>query len=293
MKESVLIFRPGTIYKRIIWGILCLLLLSTIVACDLETPEPPSPAPTLINIVQIQRTGVIVANVAVLRSGPGIDYERVGTLENGEDVKIVGKTTKGDWLLIEAKGYEENDQVWVSSDFVSMELDNEEPEEDEPSEPLSPDTPTSTLPAVLTPTAAILAVPTLTATILAVPTLTATRTPVPAGSPEPTDFLFYYWNSVSNKDYEKAWSLLTPSFKEKNHDGDIKNYIAGYKSMGLCRIELSNVEVITQTMFDAILQGKVTYYTGVDCIPYGYTFIHHMIFSIEHYSWQIDAVSTP
>jgi hypothetical protein len=187
MKESVLIFKHGNVYKMIVLGILFLLLLSIIVACDSDTPEPPSPTPILINIVQIQRTGVIVANVAVLRSGPGIDYERVGTLENGEDVKIVGKTTKGDWLLIEASGQEESNQVWVSSDFVSMELDNEEPEEDEPSEPLSPDTPTSrpTTTAIIiqpdTPTY------TITSTLPAVstPTFTATAAPATALPPQP------------------------------------------------------------------------------------------------------------
>jgi len=48
-------------------------------------------------------TGRVVASVS-MRTGPGDDYEAVGTLTAGQTVRIIGKTRDASWLLIENDG---------------------------------------------------------------------------------------------------------------------------------------------------------------------------------------------
>lgn len=45
-----------------------------------------------------------------------------------------------------------------------------------------------------------------------------------------------YWSYLNNKDYSNAWKNLTPSFKERKHDGSYENYVNGYKAMAVCSI---------------------------------------------------------
>lgn len=58
--------------------------------------EPVGDRPATIN-------GKVVATVN-LRTGPGENFEQVGTLTEGKIVKIIGRTTNNEWLLVEIDG---------------------------------------------------------------------------------------------------------------------------------------------------------------------------------------------
>lgn len=47
--------------------------------------------------------GKVIATVNV-RKGPGENYDLVKTLDNGQDVNIIGKTRDGEWLLVDIEG---------------------------------------------------------------------------------------------------------------------------------------------------------------------------------------------
>ncbi|HSQ27005.1 MAG TPA: SH3 domain-containing protein [Anaerolineales bacterium] len=61
-------------------------------------------------------TGRAVANVNI-RSGPGLNYQKVGTLEIDQETDIVGVDPEGFWYLVEIPGISD-DQGWVSVDYV-------------------------------------------------------------------------------------------------------------------------------------------------------------------------------
>lgn len=58
--------------------------------------EPVGDRPATIN-------GKVVATVN-LRTGPGENFEQVGTLTEGKIVKIIGRTTNNEWLLVDMDG---------------------------------------------------------------------------------------------------------------------------------------------------------------------------------------------
>ncbi len=58
--------------------------------------EPVGALPATIN-------GKVVATVN-LRTGPGENFEQVGTLTEGKIVKIIGRTTNNEWLLVDMDG---------------------------------------------------------------------------------------------------------------------------------------------------------------------------------------------
>ncbi|MEP7216632.1 MAG: SH3 domain-containing protein, partial [Anaerolineaceae bacterium] len=58
--------------------------------------EPVGDRPATIN-------GKVVATVN-LRTGPGENFEQVGTLTEGKIVKIIGRTTNNEWLLVDIDG---------------------------------------------------------------------------------------------------------------------------------------------------------------------------------------------
>lgn len=86
------------------------------------TPTPvPTPTPTGAEAtpvpVEPALTGTVTVdrgNVLNVRSGPGTDYDRIGSLENGVTVVILEQ--EGTWLRIEFEGQE----GWVYSKYVQM-----------------------------------------------------------------------------------------------------------------------------------------------------------------------------
>lgn len=66
--------------------------------------------------------GAATATVATplgifLRSGPGVEFDYVGTAPEGESGQIIGRNAEGDWWAIAAESLPEG-KVWVSAEFV-------------------------------------------------------------------------------------------------------------------------------------------------------------------------------
>lgn len=300
------------ISKWVLEGIISIILFITLLGCETPT-QTSSPTPKDgANVVSVQMKGKIIVNNAVLRAGPDIEYEQIGTLGEGEIVDVVGETVQDDWLKIEVNGLDEYEEIWVSSDFVSM-VTEEASSSDNSNGLLDVDEPTLTITAVAemsgyrtrTPTFTMTAIPvsptmkppdTPTNTATSVPAATApnTKTPTPHQS-NPTDDLFTYWNSVSNENYADAWKLLTAWFQNEYHNNDINDYIEGYQSMDLCSVvvDVDEVEILSLSNSEAILRGQLTYYKGSNCTPYEYTFDHYMVFSQSIARWQINIVRVP
>lgn len=81
------------------------------------TPEPtPSPSATSVTPpTQPPHTGTVVVdrgNSLNVRSGPGTDYDKIGALNNGETVVILGQ--EGTWVMIDYEGR----QAWVYSRYI-------------------------------------------------------------------------------------------------------------------------------------------------------------------------------
>ena len=113
----------------------------------------------------------ILTNVALnYRTGPGVEYDRVGTFTAGTQVPIVGRIGDNSWWQVQVNSYS---QVWVSSDYtteygycINVPVKT------------APPTPTTTA-ATATPT------PTNTPTNTPEPTLT----PTTSATPRPADLV--------------------------------------------------------------------------------------------------------
>lgn len=106
-------------------------------------------ATATIEVVTRSGRFAVMADVAPLREGPGVTFERVGTLEQGEHFEIDAAAGDGDWYRLQESG------LWVSAVFVQEVLE----------------TPTET--------------PTGTMTVVPIDTPTTTTTPLPEAT-EPT-----------------------------------------------------------------------------------------------------------
>lgn len=74
-------------------------------------------ADSLTNISGGTTSGRALANVNI-RSGPGMNFQKVGTLEIDQETLIVGIDPERFWYLIEIPGVS-TDQGWVSVDYVA------------------------------------------------------------------------------------------------------------------------------------------------------------------------------
>ncbi len=128
-----------------------------------EVVSPVQPAPSLPVINPNDPTCRILTNVALnYRTGPGVEFERLGTFAAGTQAPIVGRVADNSWWQVQATAFT---RAWVSSDFtteygVCLNI------------PVIAATPT---PAPATPTP----VPTLTPTLEPSVTPTITPTPLP------------------------------------------------------------------------------------------------------------------
>jgi hypothetical protein len=137
--------------KKIIQLIMILIIipiLIPIIACGSSTPEPSLPPTKKIVVVPVQKKGEIKINNTILRAGPGVDYDQIGTMDEGEIVDIVGMTEEDGWLKIEITDAEENGDIWVSSAFVSF-LSEVASSGSDSEEPLDVETPIHTTTAVM------------------------------------------------------------------------------------------------------------------------------------------------
>lgn len=82
------------------------------------TPSPsPIPSETPIpSATPSQVTITVNLPTANIRSGPGTDFERIGTLEEGEQMPVVGGNEDFSWFVIMYRG----NQAWISEDVVDV-----------------------------------------------------------------------------------------------------------------------------------------------------------------------------
>jgi hypothetical protein len=109
------------------------------------------------------------------------------------------------------------------------------------------------------------------------PQPTSTDTPVPA-KPSPTGFVTSYWQNVSDGKFESAWVQLSPRFRQVMHNGDYYDYVRGYQEMNLCRIVVSNINLVQQDNYSAVVIAHFNYYTGGQCSSSEYDFEMWLIY---------------
>ena len=88
---------------------------------DTPASEPPSTQPPVSGGSTVGRPGTIVNADSGLnvRSGPGISYDRIGSLFNGQSVNVLEDAGNG-WYKISYAGSNGTAEGYVSSDFISL-----------------------------------------------------------------------------------------------------------------------------------------------------------------------------
>jgi hypothetical protein len=129
-----------------------------------------TPAPTMTPTLPAEPAGggLVIADRLVVRSGPGVEYRRIGDLPYGAEVYPVGRYIGSLWILIDYNGQD----GWISRGWVRWHPDLNTDEL--PLATLAPAA-TTELTATPSPTA-----PSATATQPPVPAATSTVTPPPA-----------------------------------------------------------------------------------------------------------------
>jgi len=112
-------------------------------------------------------------------------------------------------------------------------------------------------------------------------------TPTPA-IPSPTDFVISYWQNVSDGRYEIAWMQLSPRFQQATHNSSYNDYINDYQRTNLCRIVISNLNLIRQAGYSAVVTAHFTYYTGHQCNSSEYDFEMWLVYDGTNNSWLFD-----
>ena len=150
-----------------------------------------------------------------------------------------------------------------------------------------PDTPSTPAPVFITPmvsTSTTWSGPTATQTDLP-PMITNTPMPV---APSPVDFVYSYWQNVSDARYENAWAQLSPRFQQAWHHHDYADYLRGYQKMNLCKIIVSNINLIRQDVYSAVVMAHLTYRAGSQCNSSEYNFEMQLIYDTSNNSWLFD-----
>ncbi len=112
-------------------------------------------------------------------------------------------------------------------------------------------------------------------------------TPTPS-IPSPIDFVTSYWQNVSDGRFENAWGQLSPGFRQVMHNDNFNNYLRGYQEMQLCRIVMSNVNLIHQDLYSAVVSAHLTYYTGAQCNSSEHNFEMWLVYDSSRNSWLFD-----
>lgn len=80
------------------------------------TGVPPVEADDLADLLGLRGTGVVNARRLNVRSGDGIQYRRLGVLQNGTTVNIIGRNEAATWWYIDRSG----ERGWVSADYIIL-----------------------------------------------------------------------------------------------------------------------------------------------------------------------------
>jgi hypothetical protein len=151
--------KPDLSVERLFLLILLLAALACIPPTDTSIEETDGTSIPEIKVTPISGQFVVVSDIANLRSGPGVEFELVATVANGDIVVTDGLSADGDW-------YRLIDGIWIGAGFLSR-------VQEEPIESFVTSTEVFELPDTLTP------IPTLLATATPLPTTTSTVTPDP------------------------------------------------------------------------------------------------------------------
>jgi hypothetical protein len=116
-------------HKRIftyalILGVILIAITLNIRAVDAQglAQQPTISIPTVTGTPEgVTVTVPLDQDYVNVRSGPGVLYDIVGRLVASQRVAVLGRTSGGDWLLIEYFGGPDN-QGWIYSDTVSAGL---------------------------------------------------------------------------------------------------------------------------------------------------------------------------
>jgi len=114
-----------------------------------------------------------------------------------------------------------------------------------------------------------------------------TDTPVPQ-KPSPTEFVISYWQNINDGRFESAWVQLSPRFRQVAHNNDYGDYLGGYQQMNLCHIDVSNVNLIYQDNYSAIVNAHFEYFMGANCNSSGYNFEMQLVFDETSNSWLLE-----
>jgi hypothetical protein len=89
-----------------------------------STPKPlltgtstPIDAPTHTLTPTSQPHAVVTVEALNLRAGPGVSYDKIGLLHQGEGVTITARTEAGDWLAVTLL---DGTEGWVSAAYVDL-----------------------------------------------------------------------------------------------------------------------------------------------------------------------------
>jgi len=89
------------------------------------TPRPPAPTPTAPPTATPAPeptptpipTAIVTADALNLRSGPGTEYDRMGLVRLGDELKVVGRNEAGDWIAVVAPG---GINAWVAVEYTKL-----------------------------------------------------------------------------------------------------------------------------------------------------------------------------
>jgi hypothetical protein len=83
------------------------------------------PQPARVPVTPINRPGIVVVDVAPVRSGPGAGYPRITALGRGIQVTVVGESpdpqaAERKWYFVKVAGFENREDFWVATEFVEF-----------------------------------------------------------------------------------------------------------------------------------------------------------------------------
>lgn len=110
--------------RQISWmfvqAVAILLMLS---ACaGMENQNAPSTSTLIVlPVTQIDKPGVISADTAPIRVGPGLAFEPAITVDRGQGISVIGRSQDGKWYKVEVPGYSASPSaLWIAVDFVDL-----------------------------------------------------------------------------------------------------------------------------------------------------------------------------
>ena len=113
--------KQNTLLKRVL--IIGFVISMAILACNLprgsEADEATPTTENQVSVLAINQTLVVITDVATLRSGPGVNFEVLGSLARDEVVNANGISSNGDWYRIVLEDAIDGQSIaWISTEFV-------------------------------------------------------------------------------------------------------------------------------------------------------------------------------